>query len=247
MPNRRGVVKIVKKLSPFGFKNEDFKNIPGFYLNEEKGFFTLKPLKGIGIPIKNLEGLIIGIQVRRDGQVKPGEQRYFWWSSANEPLGSSPGSPIDIVLPKEMKTNSLFITEGHFKAAVIVKEKAAPVISVQGVGNWKEVPKSIKKIPGVKKVLIAYDADMAYNNAVKTQAIKLGEAIEKTNSDIDVYYLIWDSDLGKGIDDLILNKDASKRICMMKSTKFFDKIKEMKEESLEEFKRVFPQVFFKKN
>lgn len=212
MPNRRAVTKIVKKLSAFNFKNEDLKLIPGFYYNEEKKFFTLKPFKGIGIPIKDIEKNIVGIQIRRDGEIKPGEQRYFWWSSANEPMGASPGSPIDINFPDIWRYNGLFITEGHFKANAIVKKYSMPAISVQGVGNWKDVSKTVSKMKDIKSILIAYDADMAYNVSVRNQAIKLGNNLKENFPNMRIYYIVWDCTIGKGIDDVIHIKDVIKKV-----------------------------------
>lgn len=206
MPTRKAVKEIVKKLSSFDFTNQDLNGIPGFYLWEAKGFYTLKEYKGIGIPIRDIKGKIVAIQCRRDGEIKPGEQRYLWWSSIKETNGSSPGSPIDINIPREIKKNSLFITEGHFKADLLSNKYGVPTISVQGVGNWKKIPETIKSFTNTQTIYIAYDADMAINEAVRLQAIKLGAAINKTYPKLAIYYVLWDFNYGKGIDDFLLNK-----------------------------------------
>jgi DNA primase len=242
MPSRRAVVKIVKKLSIFDFKNEDLKYIPGFYLAKDRNFMTLRPYKGIGIPIKNIDGKIVAIQCRRDGDIKPGEQRYFWWSSASEQLGASPGSPIDVIRPQIAFTSAVFVTEGHFKADILVKKYKCPAISVQGVGNWKQIPKELKKF-NVESVYIAYDADMAYNMAVMDQAIKLGDAIKEKYSDMKIFYIVWDFNIGKGIDDFLLTGNKPKRLSFDAFKNKCDQMKEInstdKDTIYKEYKRIF--------
>lgn len=245
MPNRRAVVKILKKLSAFGFKDENLSFIPGFYFNKEKNFFTLKPLKGIGIPIKNINKKITAIQVRRDGNLKPGEQRYFWWSSSNEELGASPGSPIDINIPSVIKTDAVFITEGHFKADALIKKYECPAISVQGVGNWKGIPETLRKF-NAKSVWIAYDADMAVNPMVMAQAIKLGTAIKEKNTDIKIFYVVWDYKIGKGIDDYLLTNNKPKKISYDNFIKKYELIKNIKETDKELLYQKYVDIFLKK-
>lgn len=206
MPTRRAMRKLMKKLELFGDIEDILPGVPGFYYNKEKNFFTLYPVKGIGIPIRDDEGKILAIQIRKD-KVEEGGQRYSWWSTgfASDSLGASPGSPLDVVMPSEIKYHSLFITEGHFKACVLSDTFYSPVISVQGVGNWRSIKEQIGYLKtNTKHIFICYDADMAHNTAVMHQAITMAGEIKKNYPDINVFFVIWDEDYGKGIDDLIL-------------------------------------------
>ena len=181
---------IIKQLKADG-KDEDFLyHIPGFFYDNKKertSFMLLKNNKGIGIPIKDVDGYIVGIQVRLD-TIKEGEQRYVWFSSnfASNSKGTSPGVPIDVCYPNGISSNNLedvkyqtiFITEGHFKAIKLAKTFQSVALSVQGVHNWREMPyvlDALKKLnPKFKHVYIMYDADMSYKESVLQPAIKLG-------------------------------------------------------------------------
>ena len=184
---------IIKQLKKDG-KDEDFLyHIPGFFYDNKKEkptFMLLKNNKGIGIPIKDIDGYIIGIQIRLD-TIKEGEQRYIWFSSnfANDDnfsKGTSPGTPIDVCYPNDFSSKNIedihcqtiFITEGHFKAVKLTKTFQAIALSVQGVHNWREIPyilDSLKKLnPKFKHIYIMYDADMSYKESVLQPAIKLG-------------------------------------------------------------------------
>lgn len=251
MPTRRAMAKIKKKISVFDSPDEILPYVPGFYFDNEKGWFTFTAVKGIGIPIRNDEGKIIAIQIRRD-EVKEGQQRYLWWSSsfANDSMGASPGSPLDIVKPDEIKYSSLFITEGHFKAAVLANTFNTPVISVQGVGNWRTIREEIEYMKQYTKyIFICYDADMAHNTAVMKQAIQMAGEIKKNFPEIEVYFTLWDEKYGKGIDDMIL-AGHKKELIRMKLDKFaglycsykadVDKLEKTDEEGRNQlFKKIF--------
>lgn len=244
MPSRRAVVKLVKKLSAFGLESNILAYVPGFYYNSEKKFFTLKPLKGIGIPIRDIKGQIQGIQVRRDGEIGPGDQRYFWWSTTSEEMGASPGCPLDILIPDEIKTNACFITEGHFKAAEIIKKYEVPAISVQGINNWKPVSKTLEAMKTtLKSVWIAYDADMAVNVNVIDQALKLAEDINKKNPELKIYFVVWDFTKGKGIDDILKTTEKLKKwdySTFKQKCELFNSFKKNnEEEKISEFRKLF--------
>lgn len=212
MPTRHAMKGIKTALRRRGQDEEILLNVPGFYKEVAANRVTFSPIKGIGIPIRNTRGQIVGIQVRRDDK-KEGEQRYRWFSSSfadNDDTnkyegGASPGSPLDIVYPKEVLSKTVFITEGHFKAVQLTKRYGCVSISVQGVTSWKSVAEALKDISSrhpVKYVYIAFDADMAYNFAVSLQSRKMTDDICK-NMDVQVVYVQWDTVYGKGIDDML--------------------------------------------
>lgn len=187
---------------------------------------------GIGIPIKDTQGRIVGIQIRKD----TGSLRYKWFSSAkaNQKLAcnlTGSGAPKDVVYPEDMKNRTLFITEGKFKAMALSKTFGSVVISIQGVSSWRGIEEMIPEIEEkvgytFNHIIIAYDADMAYNDAVIKQTIALGETLDEM-TDAKIHIAVWNSDLGKGIDDLINNGHGNKigRIV-------FDSFKEKSEKML---------------
>lgn len=212
MPNRVAMRKIKSKLALFGNVDELLQYVPGFYRDKEKQYFTFLKCSGIGIPIRNEKGQIVAIQVRRD-VVKEGESRYFWWSSgfASDSFGASPGSPVDVLKPSSIRFPALFITEGHFKGAVLTETFKSPAISVQGVGNWKPIKEQIELFKNdVKYIYVCYDADMCHNTAVMKQAITMAGNLKKSYPDKEVLFVVWDEDLGKGIDDCIMAGNVKK-------------------------------------
>lgn len=199
-PNIYVLKHILKKIKLDG-KDESFLyHIPGFFYDVKKEKLTFMLIKnngGIGIPIKDADGFIVGIQIRLD-TVKEGEQRYIWFSSGfaidkDFTNGTSPGAPIDVCYPKgftfkninSIKCQTIFITEGHFKAIKLTKVFNAVTLSVQGVHNWRNIPyilDYLKKLnPKFKHIYIMYDADMSYKESVLQPAIKLGLSLTNLN------------------------------------------------------------------
>lgn len=228
-----------------GLPMETLERIPGFFQKQVKGEWkwTFAYNKGIFIPIRNARGEIVGLQIRRDKKDEY-RGRYFWFSSSfamyndNFQYGVSSGSPMDVLYPnkeqlkvllsKEQKEElhpddirpyqTLFITEGRFKSEAVVEKIGSVCISVQGVGNWRNIDKVIENVekqvkrnyPGFKgftRIYIAYDSDMSYKYQVYEQLKKMSDFLEE-KMDLALYYLHWAEEY-KGIDDLLLNSDCS--------------------------------------
>lgn len=218
----------------YGYLPNVLEEVPGFYsaecwkvdtkkagiafadVMEEMSMQLFDKQDGIGIPIRDAKGRIVGIQMRVD----TGTLRYKWFSSSNaekqkgKTNGTSSGAPKDVVYPKELRNTTLFITEGKFKALSLAEKFGSIVISIQGVSSWRGIEELIKEVEEEKEfsfnhIVIAYDADLAYNDAVAKQTINLGEALTEA-TDADIHVAVWDDASGKGIDDLILNGNLSK-------------------------------------
>lgn len=220
-PSKWVMKRFTKKIRNKYGSDTILAEIPGFYKEIEKDYFTMVGHRGIGIPIKNAKDQIVGIQVRREdvnqqnAQATPTkkESRYVWLSSSfatfddKYECGTSSGSPVDVVFPSELKNSTVFITEGRFKAMKLAKEKGSIVLSVQGVSTWKGVLAELQTLSTmghqIDCIMIAFDADMNCNYAVFSQARRMTEYLQKNG--YFVYYLTWDERLGKGIDDLIIN------------------------------------------
>jgi len=252
-PTKRIMKSFLQRLKDdYGYNESILKDVPGFYYDKINKSWIFSKNKGIGMPMPNANGLIEGIQIRRDS-VDEGKSRYIWFSSAfveyDDKLsekfehGTSSGSPTAVAYPEKIKNKTIFITEGWFKAVKIAEMFGSVTISVQGVGSWRNISKEIKAIQkrvGVefKNIFVAYDADMAYNVQVFRQAMKMtnnlkaefgqrdvldksgkpviieskiedenGEEVickEVLKEDVyNIYYVMWDVEYGKGIDDLI--------------------------------------------
>lgn len=216
-PTRHIRKNFLKLLEENNYKPSVLKKIPGFYFDEKKEEYTFATSKSIGIPIRNEFGQIIAIQRRYD-QVEEGHSRYRWLTSSFSEYGCSPGAPIEVIYPKEVKNNTLFITEGHFKGYRLANTFNSPTLSVPGVQSWRNVVdkveillKNFKNLlpKEIKHIFIAFDSDMSSNLGVLGTAISLGNALaEKINSEggnVQITFLVWNVELGKGIDDFLDN------------------------------------------
>ena len=217
-PTRKAKRKIIARLKKRGFDEDILIGIPGFYREVKKNKMTFSVIKGIGIPIYNANHRIVGIQIRRD-EVKEGQSRYVWFSSAFAEMcddldsGTAQGAPVDVCIPEKMKTSTIFLTEGHFKADVLRKRFDSVSMSVQGIGNWQYIDQDIKvilqKYRGIKNVYVAFDADMAHNINVGLQAMKMTSFIQRMFPDLNIGFILWDEKNGKGIDDLLEKTDSA--------------------------------------
>lgn len=213
-----------------GFSDDMLKEVPGFYyslIRKKWAFTNLTNTSGIGIPIKNFYGQIIGIQIRLD-KISDKAKRYQWFSSsfanstgkesdkAKNIYGTSPGSPVAVISPDKIfkereiidgveiihkKYNSvIFVTEGFFKARRLTKEYGCYSLSVQGVTNWKHIVENI--------------------NIIKD------ELSERQNNPIDIkcVYIAFDADMAEK--DTVL-KPALKMALEMTNIVFTDEEKKL--------------------
>lgn len=205
--------------------NTLLKGVPGFYFNKHTQQWSYATLerdgrffapKGIGIPIQNANKKFTGIQIRKRF-VGDGGNRYTWHTSKyfvgdDFDYGITPGTPVSVVFPKEIKRKTLFITEGHFKAKRLADTFDCIAISVQGVSNFKGIEKEIKTLIHHQQltfnhILIAYDADLAGKKEVLRQSKNLIEHLKTELAmelkQTNLLFVGWDIQFGKGIDDVI--------------------------------------------
>ncbi len=208
---------------------EDYWGVPGFFFqfaDETKsvGKWTFhKPyFDCIGIPIRDEEERIIALQMRALSD--KASVKYFFVSSKtreeNTGYGSTPSTPCAVLYPPEISSSYVYIGEGVFKMMEIAKREGAISVSVQGVNNTKDVPETLKNallcenswnraaehIKGKHRkmhIIIAFDADLYKNHGVIEASRSLVKGLRKTFPAVDVSFLCWDLNLGKGIDDLI--------------------------------------------
>lgn len=152
--------------------------------------------------------------------------RYFWFSSANLPEGTSAGSPspVHVAVPSyklkdwepgtSHKTEAVWITEGALKADIAVdhivkvynedelKEKGDTVLAVPGVNTWSTIMPVLKNME-VKRVNLAFDMDSTTNAQVRFQLKEFVAALKSEGYLINL--VIWNTEDGKGIDDCFLN------------------------------------------
>lgn len=217
-PDTKIITPLINILKKEGFDIENLNRIPGFFKWKKGGNWSFSRVPGIYFPTRNYLGEINGIHRRAD-TVKENDSRYKWQSSnftIYKPdlyeIGAKSGTPIDVMYPstpKETWDTSLIIVEGKFKEIEISKHCNCVCISVQGVGNHKGIEDVIQNIEDYQdikftSIFIAFDADIDVNPNIFKASSSICSLIS-SKSDVDIFYYTWDSDNGKGIDDLIFN------------------------------------------
>lgn len=254
------LLDMYKKLKEVDSHSQVLKNVPGFvtaeHLKQVQGqevryLYTFTNQNGLGIPVRNAMGQIVGIQVRKD-QISEDEKRYGWFSSSYAQYkniykhGTEAGTPIHVTYPKENNfKNVVFVTEGIFKADAIAEAFKSTAISVQGVGNYKLINEELKVIAErngeIEHIFIAFDADMAQNVNVYNHLKKMVAWIKEEFPNVTFYNSLWDEEKGKGIDDLIQegNVNELKRVSMDDFIEKYDKIiEELVEEHQEKIIKI---------
>jgi len=176
--------------------------VPGFYL--DSGHWQLVGLDGIAIPVRDIKGRIIGIQVRLDQVGTLG--RYRWLSSRGFNAGCSPGAPVHVAGPVSTN-NEVWITEGPIKADIATMKLKCCVLAVAGVGNWTGVLPIISEIRP-NRVIISFDMDKNQNAAVRLHLDILTTCLIKRG--IRTFEADWDIHF-RGLDDLLIESQSCQR------------------------------------
>lgn len=220
-----------------------FPFVPGFFYNCNKDgrYIDFCSYTGIGFLVKDDEGHINGIQVRRD-KINPGESRYVWFSSAfaqtkeNCQGGVSCGSPGGIIFSKKKGNEPvLCITEGRFKAEQIAK-CGNDAVYISGVSTWSSVLGMIDRVKGNRNMaFIMFDADMMGNVAVHSQLSDIAKELYRHK--LYPILILWPKDRGKGFDDLVIGSGESyyKKLKYVPYNKFEPLYQKVLSETLESF------------
>lgn len=217
-PDKEIINPLIEKLKEKGLNESILQYVPGFYYSKENKEWALKELPdkvdGYCIPIRNFDGKIIAIQIRTNLKNK----KYIWFSSSfakhfyndsfNEVCGNSPGSPIAVVYPKEVKNSYIFITEGFYKANAIAKKYNCIALSMQGIyntSNIKQIVGQIIKKYNTRTIFIAFDADMAEKVQVLRAALKIGLMV--SNANLGQFKESWDTICSQNRNKKIYIKD----------------------------------------
>ncbi|WP_446325367.1 DNA primase [Bacillus tropicus] len=153
------------------------------------------------------------------------ESKYIWVSSGGKFHGTGAGNPlpIHVAVPSQelqywergelIKKDNVWITEGSLKADISAEnldelltneEKlmyGTTVVSIPGVKVWRILIDPLKKM-GVKQATFALDMDMITNPDVQRTLLECAQALYQEG--ISINYASWDINLGKGLDDLLL-------------------------------------------
>ena len=146
-------------------------DVPGVIVRKQRGpeYVTLAGAPGIAIPVRNVKGRIVGIQIRVD---QPKFGSYLWLSSASQG-GASPGTPIHVARPRDGPEGSgrVWLTEGPLKADIACERLSEVVLALPGVNALRELLPSLDELTQrgeLKQLVIALDSDWRENPAVQS-------------------------------------------------------------------------------
>lgn len=184
----------------------DLRGIPGFY-KDERGQWDMVLYQGYLIPVRDPQGRIQGMQVRLDPN-KEGK-KYVWLSSRARPEGCGARRWVHVAEPLcPPPPGRAWITEGPLKADIAAAFLGVRFLAVPGVAAWKNVVEVAREL-GIKKAVLAYDADISTNPDVSKSAEELAGSLR--GSRIQVVPANWPPVIGKGIDDACVTLTRSRR------------------------------------
>lgn len=216
------------------------EGVPGFYMKD--GEWTVKfysKTAGILIPVRGIDGLIRGMQIRLDIPIKDEDAgddasvtKYIWLSSAGKEMGVSSGSPVHFV--GDPFARAVYLTEGFLKADVAHFLMNRSFIAIAGVNNTAqlELMLTLLRENGTEIIVEAADMDKFRNENVDRGVSNIYLITKKCG--LEFRRLTWNPNY-KGIDDWQLalkrkqvGKEASSRMKFKESFIYglceFDKI-----------------------
>jgi DNA primase len=181
--------------------------VPGFYRDEKDLWQMNIKQQGLFIPIRDAQGRIAACQIRCDA----GDIRYIWFSSNGRSDGASSGAPFHFAKPDLVRlTGNAFITEGALKADVIAEVEQSAVIGLPGVLSFNSETLSQQlneSLPELQTLFIVFDSDWREKKEVKKALFRLIASLRQ--SGITLTVRTWDSEVGKGYDDFLTNKERA--------------------------------------
>lgn len=195
-----GLAAITKKLKERGCT---LAGVPGFYRTREGEWSYVHEWRGILIPIRSPEGLIQGLQIRRDIVSR---RKFRWISSAGRTDGCGAEGWTHVVGKAE---RTVILTEGAMKADLIYALTSRTVIALPGVNALTHLEKMLSdlKDKGVQEIKIAFDMDFLMNPHVQNGLWNLMMLLWRMNLIFGCY--LWNPEY-KGLDDYIWEFELQK-------------------------------------
>lgn len=206
------------------------KGVPGFFKTKSGDYTFIQLTKGIIMPLVNHKNQIIGLQIRKDDDLRVMleedgelEAKCAWFSSKNRDGGCGANAEVhyacDFIYDtanneyRPVFEEGFMLTEGIMKADIAHQAQPnVPIISVPGVHALGALKRELLRLKawGVKIILLCYDMDYLTNPNVQ-------EALKKTEQMIEEVGLIckkrnWETNVTvngetynlNGIDDYLV-------------------------------------------
>lgn len=198
--------RIATQLLSHGCKLE---GVPGFFVDENGQWKLNVWLTGIMMPVRDINGLIQGIQIRKDDpdektwpswRKKP--KKCYWLTGKEKPHGTRVNTRAHFANVKA-DTDTVYLTEGVMKSDIAAYFGDKFFIAIPGVSHYEALRhalKVIKALEHIKRVAVAWDMDQHDNPAVMESLGSICQIIAEEGFDARV--LSWNREQ-KGIDDFL--------------------------------------------
>lgn len=188
-----GMSSIAKQLAGEGHY---LAGVPGFYKTESGQWSFVQENRGILIPVRNENGQIQGLQIRRDNVTR---RKFRWVSSVGKPDGCKAEGWVHLAgTPRPM----ILLTEGPMKSDVIHFLTGQTVVAVPGVNALTHLERmlDILREYGVTKIMTAFDMDFLSNPHVQGGYNNLTWMLNDMGFQFGTY--LWNPEY-KGLDDYV--------------------------------------------
>jgi len=174
---------------------EIMARIPGFFRDKDQWSFVPEQ-RGILIPVRDVQGRIQGLQVRRDATEK---RKFRWVSSASYPDGCRAEGWTHFVGPPREK---IILIEGPLKADVVHQLTGQTVLAVPGVNALTHLENTLLTLRklGVRHIMTAFDMDFLSNPHVQSGYDTLTQKLMSLGFRYGTY--LWDPGYN-GLDDYV--------------------------------------------
>ena len=153
------------------------QGVPGFYMTRD-GAWTMKfydRTSGIVIPLRGVDGLLQGLQIRLDHPIKkegdPPEKpgmKYLPFTSTGKPMGVTSGNPIHFV--GDPSARVVYVTEGALKADITHALTGRTFAATVGVNNTMGLDElfAFLRRNGTEEIVEAEDMDSVTRSLMKS-------------------------------------------------------------------------------
>ena len=170
--------------------------VPGFYRRDDDTWTFIHEKRGILIPVRDVDGKIQGLQIRRDNVAK---RKFRWVSSAEKKDGCKAEGWTHLAGAVQ---SEIILTEGPMKADIIHVLSGSTVLAVPGVNTLKQLKLTLRRLKdcGLQKVKTAFDMDLLTNINVQNGYNNVLRLLNDEGLRYGTY--LWDPRY-KGLDDYI--------------------------------------------
>ena len=170
--------------------------VPGFYRDSDGRWTFADVQRGILIPVRDVQGRIQGLQVRRDNAER---RKFRWISSAERQDGCKAEGWTHLAGGVQ---EEILLIEGPMKADIVNYLTGMTALSIPGVNSLTQLQKSLNELKelGVRRVMTCFDMDMMRNPHVQKGFCALLWTLDGIGIEFGTY--LWNP-YYNGLDDYV--------------------------------------------